>query len=211
MKKATLIHPRKLTRVMEEFLAQVLEVGEYTRFVHRGLTEEEFDKWINGENIHFEEEEVQVIPKIYKKKGYNNFSVDSYAFLNDSEQTVIDFYYGPEIFLSSDARDYNNGGGFVMADMGRRASYMKGFSQAVRILLHELGHVMTQERVIEEYGEETIAEMRMRNHNNNKGNRGYVRLPDEYAATQWAIDWLADPDHRKIARDFEKKFWTCFA
>ena len=210
MKKATLIHPRKLTRVMEEFLAKVMEVENLTRTVEY-YSFDSFDRFMSGEEVEPEYGEEYVTPKLHCRKGCKNFCVYSYDFFEDTDSLIIEFDYDPNVLLSNRSRDYRDDVGFIMADMGRRANYMKGFSQAVRILLHELGHVMTHEEVMEKYGEDTLAEMRMNNHNSNKGNRGYVRLPDEYAATQWAIDWLADPDHRKIARDFEKKFWACFA
>lgn len=206
MKKATLIHPRKLTRVMQEFLAQVMEIEELTRTVEY-YTPDVFDKMMNGEKIETEYEEEYVTPKLRCKKGFNNFCVYSNEFFDDIANLVIKFEYDPNALLSDRSRNYKDGLGFVLADMGRRASYMKGFSQVVRILLHELGHVMTHEKVRANYTEGEL----MRLHRKTRGNENYVRLPDEYAATQWAIDWLADPDHRKIARDFEKKFWACFA
>ena len=41
-------------------------------------------------------------------------------------------------------------------------------------------------------------------------NNAYFQMPDETAATEWAIKWLSNPENRKIAKAFEKKFFACF-
>ena len=41
-------------------------------------------------------------------------------------------------------------------------------------------------------------------------NYAYFTLPDETAATEWAINWLSDAENRKKAKAFEKKFFACF-
>jgi O-antigen/teichoic acid export membrane protein len=38
----------------------------------------------------------------------------------------------------------------------------------------------------------------------------YFLLPDEMSATDWAVEWLQDAEHRRIAKAFEKKFFACF-
>ena len=38
----------------------------------------------------------------------------------------------------------------------------------------------------------------------------YFKLPDEKAATDWAIEWLSHPENRRKAKEFEKKFFACF-
>lgn len=38
----------------------------------------------------------------------------------------------------------------------------------------------------------------------------YYFLPDERAATEWAIEWLKNSENRKIAKKFEKEFFECF-
>ena len=94
----------------------------------------------------------------------------------------------------------------VYRDMEKRASYMRGFARVTKNLLHEIGHVATAIDVWERYGLANV----QRKHMQCRGNAEYVTLPDEYAATQWAIDWLADTNNRKKAKAFEKEFFKCF-
>lgn len=94
----------------------------------------------------------------------------------------------------------------IYRDMASRAEYMRGFARITKNLLHEIGHVATAIEVWEYYGLANI----QRKHRECNNNIDYVTLPDEYAATQWAIDWLADPNNRKKAKAFEKEFFKCF-
>lgn len=86
----------------------------------------------------------------------------------------------------------------------------KGFALVTLSLLHELGHFHT-EREFEGYDRHTEL-IKIRNMYQTKAERdlAYFNLPDEKAATEWAIAWLQDPEHRKIAKRFEKKFFQCF-
>ena len=36
----------------------------------------------------------------------------------------------------------------------------------------------------------------------------HFKLPCEMVATDWAITWLQDPTNRKVAKAFEKDFFT---
>lgn len=119
---------------------------------------------------------------------------------------VRDFLYNIE-FLMNDGSNYNGGLGYICANMGKRAPYTKGFAQITRVLLHEFGHQMTYDKIIALYGKEEIERMYKIASGNNAR---YIYVPTEFVATKWAIDWLADPEHRKIAREFERKFWACF-
>lgn len=186
MKKATLIHPRKLSWAMRDFLDEVIAT--------QGLTK--YGKPITS--------------KMEYRKGYMNFGINAWLYyteLHGNPNKVV-FIYDPKMLMDSTSRDYRDGLGFVMADMVHRANYMKGFAQVTRILLHEVGHLMTYKKVRETHTDEELSNEYLRSHD---GNKSYARITEEWEATQWAIEWLADPNHRKIARDFEKKFWTCFA
>mgnify|MGYP006908884171 CR=1 FL=1 len=128
---------------------------------------------------------------------------------NDLTQEIDTFYfeYNIDDLLISGA-DYKNGAGYVTANMTWRAPYMRGFSQVTRILLHEFGHQMTCADVLRLYGG---AEEMAKFYRGVRGNQArYVQVPAEWVATQWAIMWLADPEHRKIAKQVEKRFWACF-
>lgn len=120
---------------------------------------------------------------------------------------VFNFLYNIDYLIASGS-DYKNGSGYVSAHMTHRDSSTRGFSQITRILLHEFGHHMTHADVMRLYG--GISEMN-KFYKGAQGNQArYVRVPAEWVATQWGIEWLQDPDHRKIAKRFEKRFWACF-
>ena len=123
------------------------------------------------------------------------------------EHDVLLFSHSIDHLIES-GRDYKNGSGFVSANMVRRAPYCRGFSQVTRILLHEFGHHMTYDDVMRLYGgtEEMDKFYKCAQGNQQK----YIRVPAEWVATQWGIDWLKDPEHRKIAKEFEKRFFACF-
>lgn len=97
-------------------------------------------------------------------------------------------------------------------DFVKRYQGGKGFATITLTLLHEMGHLITypingQEwlKIRQEKMPEILSVPK------STRNFLYFTLPDEYAATQWAIEWLQDPEHRKIAKAFEKKFFACFA
>lgn len=99
-----------------------------------------------------------------------------------------------------------------------RANYAKGFSSVTLVLLHELGHQKIKNtmpsdyyptkrnlnvfRIRQDYNEKRIDEL--------KFHSMYMALPDEFAATQWAIDWLAAKENRQKAKKFEKKFFKAW-
>ena len=122
----------------------------------------------------------------------------------DSEQEM--YYSFPELWAESSKmfREY----------WCAKCPMLKGFSDITISLLHELGHLETNDvvreffpleiRTITMKGAETLAPTYK------ALNFIYFNLPDEKAATEWAIEWLSDPEHRKITKKFEKEFFKCF-
>ena len=41
-------------------------------------------------------------------------------------------------------------------------------------------------------------------------NHAYFMLPDEIAATKWAVNWLKKKENRQRAREFEKELFEAF-
>jgi hypothetical protein len=74
-------------------------------------------------------------------------------------------------------------------------------------LLHELGHLSVEFN--EDYDRE-LALAEIKSLPREEINFAYFRLPDETAATDWAIEWLQIAENRKLAKAFEKKFFACF-
>ena len=91
---------------------------------------------------------------------------------------------------------------------------IKGFATVTLTLLHELGHLHTQDDVLlsgystqdknRDCNEitETATDLK-------DANQRYFLLKDEMTATMWAIDWLHNAENRKMAKTFEKKFFAC--
>ena len=94
---------------------------------------------------------------------------------------------------------------------------LKGFSDVTLALLHELGHLETIDALHEDgYSRFERMENLLYINDSGKGNFNllnfmYFNMRDEKAATHWAIEWLSDPEHRKLAKKFEKQFFACFA
>ena len=91
---------------------------------------------------------------------------------------------------------------------------LKGFSDITISLLHELGHLETNDKVRENFSV-TMRELALmgiegRATTYKALNKMYFQLPDEEAATKWAIKWLSKKKNRKIAKKFEREFFKCF-
>lgn len=73
------------------------------------------------------------------------------------------------------------------------------FSNIVLILLHEIGHLHTNEQfdLMEYHSQVDGADT----------DEQYFSIPAEYAATQWAIDWLKVPTNREKAKALERAIW----
>ena len=105
----------------------------------------------------------------------------------------------------------------------KRSSISKGFAGITISLLHELGHRKTEEQFAIDYPKwdrvlETMKLTKKYHYLDNpteydieQANEEYFTWPDENMATEWAMEWLNDPENRKIAKKFEKEFFACFA
>ena len=108
--------------------------------------------------------------------------------------------------------DYTNdyGGKCFRKDFVDRCPLGRGFSDITISLLHEIGHAMTDADIPNNFCRE-VEYSKIRNISDiTQRMFAYFRLLDEMMATDWAIDWLQDAEHRKMAKAFEKEFWACF-
>lgn len=81
------------------------------------------------------------------------------------------------------------------ADFVQRCPMARGFANVTITILHEVGHHFNREIAI--FADKLVGDC-MDEH---------LHLPHEVAATEWAIQWLQDSEHRKIAKAFEKEFF----
>lgn len=93
-----------------------------------------------------------------------------------------------------------------------RCPIARGFADITLTLLHELGHNETFDLLPDSYDRlRAVIKIALKHKKNlDKCIDLYFNLPDEYLATQWAIDWLQDPEHQKIAKRFERKFFAAW-
>lgn len=82
------------------------------------------------------------------------------------------------------------------ADFIARCPLATDFSDVTLTILHEFGHWYNRKAMNIVVYDEMV-----------KSDDNYLANPYEVLATQWAICWLLCPVNRKIAKDFEKKFF----
>ena len=92
--------------------------------------------------------------------------------------------------------------------------YLKGFANITINLLHELGHLEIHNQIREQY---SYAQREYDINTLDNSNLpailqmiAYCMLPDERAASEWMAEWLSDKENRKLAKKFEKEFFTYF-
>ena len=72
------------------------------------------------------------------------------------------------------------------------------FADVTLSILHEIGHHFHREEYIF---------MNLKKYNSAYG-LDHLNLECEIVATNWAIEWLQDPEHRKMAKQFEREFFS---
>jgi hypothetical protein len=86
------------------------------------------------------------------------------------------------------------------ANFVSRCPIARGFADVTISILHECGHFATRSNfngdVYTKQTEQAGSDM-----------DAYMAIPYEMLATCWAICWLNDPENRKEAKIFEKKFF----
>ena len=196
MIKRELIKPRKVVWVMRDFINEIHGLT-YTdciipAMVSENETIEEFmERLHNAEEI----EVPSQVKMTYRKKGFAVCTIEK----NDPE---LHFFYNLDELYSKGSKQFAQDF-FARCPMGR------GFASVTIAILHEIGHMNAQQS-FEGYNRvEAIKELE-KNFPRETINFEYFKLPDEKAATDWAIEWLSHPENRRKAKEFEKKFFACF-
>lgn len=95
-------------------------------------------------------------------------------------------------------------------------NYTRGFAGITLTILHEMGHWATYPTLSKKFNRaEALVDMYIEC---DKRNFSWYELQmyymthfeDERKATKWGMNWLADAEHRKIAKAFEKAFFKCW-
>lgn len=108
-------------------------------------------------------------------------------------------YHYPYMSLPEDIFENDEEDKIFRKDFVTRCPMAQGFANVTLTILHEIGHHFTREifdaQDLNAYYE--VDDM-----------DEYLSLPCERAATDWAIAWLADKEHRKVAKAFERQIFS---
>ncbi len=195
MEKRKLKNPRKVVWVMRDFLNEISDLTYISNA-------DDFD----GENYINPMREKQMA-KLTKGKAFSAYVCGEYGSL----EKCFEITYNFESLCDELTKDFRR-------DFTRRCPLAKGFADITITLLHELGHFYTdkESRKVWSIADRLRELGRLRLDYWTKKidihqlQIAYYLFPDEKMATDWAIEWLKDPAHRKIAKAFEKKFFACF-
>ena len=86
----------------------------------------------------------------------------------------------------------------------------KEFSDITISFLHEMGHNVHRTKTFSYDRAMEINLIEIKYNTIEELNRAYFTLPDELAATKWAVNWLKKKENRQRAREFEKEFFEAF-
>ena len=198
MERRELVHPRKVMRVMNDFINEIHTLTYESMEIPPSLSEfdNDIDKWFEA----FHTAPTHICPCMGKVKKDKCCCAHTGDFVHDEDAIFVIGMNIEELF--------SYGGKQFRQDFVRRCPMGKGFADVTITLLHELGHFSSQQ---EFDGYDRVEGLRkVRELAPYFRNFAYFQLPDEKSATDWAIEWLNDPEHRKIAKAFEKKFFACF-
>ena len=150
------------------------------------------------DEIKFGDEVLEVKRFVSVRKGYHGFC----AYVG-AHEVKIEYDFNTMSDIGS--REFRRN--IVMRDES-----MKGFSNVTLSLLHELGHFATEDDVPVGYNrfQAQAQYKKWGGEDYRLLNLMYFSLPDEWLATQWAIDWLSDEDNRKRAKQFERDFFKAW-
>lgn len=197
MKKRELKHPRKVMWAMRDFMNRA---SNLTYEVIYFPSTEECDK--NGWDF-FDHYYTEERPRECRMRNFTGTPLGFCAINCDDEELEI-FEIGYNI-------DQLNGKGNAQfrKHFENLCPMARGFADVTISLLHELGHFSTEQK-FEGYDRRTEIEFLEKHIPKEVINYAYFMLPDEMAATLWAVEWLQNAENRKIAKAFEKKFFACF-
>lgn len=194
MVKRELLKPRKVIWVMRDFINEIHGLT-YTDVSLPYIKGESLDEWFERFSNAVEEEIPSQVKMTYREDGFA-------VCIAEKDDPEFHFFYNLDELYSRGHKQFAQDF-FARCPMGR------GFASITITILHEIGHMNAQQD-FEGYNRiEAIRKLK----NNFPGetiNFEYFKLPDEKAATDWAIEWLSHPENRRKAKEFEKKFFACF-
>ncbi len=201
MIKRKLLKPRKVMWVMRDFINDIHGLTVTHQYLKKSANDFDGDvnAWLDwfGNEDNWENVEVPCQVKLTRIKNHG-FSVC----VDDKGEDEFRMSYSIEELWSFGSKQFAQDF-FARCPMGR------GFASVTLAILHELGH-MNAEQEFEGYDRKTALIELRKSVPRSVLNFEYFKLPDEKSATDWAIEWLNDPENRKKAKQFEKEFFACF-
>lgn len=200
MKKRELKHPRKVMWAMREFMDMA---SDLTYEVITFPPQEECDAngWDFWES--FEHGKTEAYPRECKMRNLTG-TKQGFCAINchDEDEEIFEIGYNIDELFGKGHTQFRR-------HFEAICPMAKGFADVTISLLHELGHFSTEQK-IKDYDRQTELEFLRKYIPKELINYAYFMLPDEMAATLWAVEWLKDAENRKLAKAFEKKFFSCF-
>ena len=194
MVKRELLKPRKVIWIMRDFINEIHGLT-YMDVSLPYIKDESLDKWFGRFRNAVEEEIPSQVKMTYREDGFA-------VCIAEKDDPEFHFFYNLDELYSKGHKQFAQDF-FARCPMGR------GFASITITILHEIGHMNTQQD-FEGYNRvEAIRELK-NNFPRETINFEYFKLPDEKAATDWAIEWLSHSENRRKAKEFEKKFFACF-
>lgn len=199
--KYTIKNPRKIVWVMRDFInsAHDLEYESGTEYKlppPENPTDEEFFNWWKSGTA------------VYDKRTVKLFSAGKFcACISDEGEFFRIGYNADDIACNAYGGDTD-----FSTNFHRLCPMAKGFANITISLLHELGHIYTNDTIPNWSSVQRMQELdriKQKYKTRREINYAYFKMPDETAATDWAIAWLQDAEHRKMAKAFEKRFFAC--
>ena len=194
MVKRELLKPRKVIWVMRDFINEIHGLT-YTDVSLPYIKGESLDEWFERFSNAVEEEIPSQVKMTYREDGFAVCPIEK----DDPE---FHFFYNLDELYSRGHKQFAQDF-FARCPMGR------GFASITITILHEIGHMNAQQD-FEGYNRIEAIRKLKNNFPRETINFEYFKLPDEKAATDWAIEWLNHPENRRKAKEFEKKFFACF-
>jgi len=201
-------HPRKVFTIINKFINDNVYLERTVEGFPAGMSIEEFHRRLETRDFdHWQEQTTFRI-----KKGEMNAAWNCHDEHDTDCLITINFEETGE-----------EGATAVYYDAIQRCPELRGFSRLTFAILHEVGHFMTgleEEACVEipEMTEEEKIELMgkafSQAHNWKEFERiiqaEYVSQPAEKLATDWALDFLRNPENRKKTKAFEREFFKAW-
>ena len=103
----------------------------------------------------------------------------------------------PTFYLPSDLNENDEEDKLFRQDFISRCPLAHDFADISLTILHEVGHFYNREIALENDFEEYESITGV----------DHFKIPSEIVATDWAIQWLQNPENRKLAKAFERQYF----